>query len=85
MIRFLNQYEGPVIFRFVCLEILDFIREKEWQKVSLQQEAVFELSAIFSLMSEITHPDIYEISPTLNEDQMQNLKSTTENLFLRFS
>jgi len=85
LIRFLNQFAGPVIFRFVCSEILDFIREKEWQKVSLQKEAIYELSTIFSLMSDIIHPEIFEISPSLDEEKMQNLKSTTENLFLQFS
>lgn len=85
IIRFLESNKGPRIIRYVCSEILDFLRECKLTNGSISQEKMKQVEHILVVMNSFFQPEVSKLHLTEQSEVANLLKQATENILNRFS
>ena len=78
--RFLKEYNGPEIIRYVCEEIYDLLQDKQFMEDSLSPEQGDQVSVIITVMNSYFLPEISALELITVEEVAQRLKEATVNL-----
>lgn len=80
ILRFVDKNAGPTIIRFVCSEILDLMRDKQFMEKDLIPAEVDWVGIILVVMNSYFQPEIAELGLMTVEEIARKLKEATTTL-----
>ncbi|PCI27423.1 MAG: hypothetical protein COB67_08540 [SAR324 cluster bacterium] len=83
--RFLTDYSGPRIIRYICSEISDFLIEQEQQGKIIDPIMEQGVAHILVVMNGFFHPEVYPLQLTTIDEVAGHLKKSMEILLNRYT